>query len=149
MAPDGYSLVVSSVGSHGIVPAVVANPGYDAMRDFTHIGMLGVFHSVLVVHPAFPARDLAGFIAEAKRRPGALNYATSGIGSSNHLMGEVMKGGGICLPENWGIDVGRWWAQSAVRCRRMHAAGRRAAMDCRVEPEWRRMRRRAARWCRS
>ncbi len=91
MAPDGYSLVVSSVGSHGIVPAVVANPGYDAMRDFTHIGMLGVFHSVLVVHPAFPARDLAGFIAEAKRRPGALNYATSGIGSSNHLMGEVMK----------------------------------------------------------
>lgn len=91
MAADGYSLVLSSVGSHGIVPAVVANPGYDAMRDFTHVGTIGVFHSVLVVNPAFPARDLAAFIAEAKRRPGALNYATSGNGSSNHLMGEMIK----------------------------------------------------------
>jgi tripartite-type tricarboxylate transporter receptor subunit TctC len=91
MAADGYSLVLSSVGSHGIVPAVVANPGYDAMRDFTHVGTIGVFHSVLVVNAAFPARDLAAFIAEAKRRPGALNYATSGNGSSNHLMGEMIK----------------------------------------------------------
>lgn len=91
MAADGYSLVVSGVGSHGIVPAVVANPGYDALRDFTHVGMLGLFHSVLVVHPSFTARDLAGFIAEAKRRPGQVNYATSGNGSSNHLMGELIK----------------------------------------------------------
>jgi tripartite-type tricarboxylate transporter receptor subunit TctC len=91
MAADGYSLVVSGVGSHGIVPAVVANPGYDALRDFTHVGMLGLFNSVLVVHPSFPARDFAGFVAEARRRPGALNYATSGNGSSNHILGELIK----------------------------------------------------------
>jgi tripartite-type tricarboxylate transporter receptor subunit TctC len=91
MPADGYALVVSGVGSHGIVPAVVANPGYDALRDFTHVGMLGLFNSVLVVNPSFPAQDLAGFLAEARRRPGALNYATSGNGSSNHLLGEVLK----------------------------------------------------------
>jgi tripartite-type tricarboxylate transporter receptor subunit TctC len=91
MAADGYALLVSGVGSHGIVPAVNANPGYDSMRDFTHIGMIGLFHSVLVVHPSFPARDLAGFVAEARRRPGAINYATSGNGSSNHLLGELLR----------------------------------------------------------
>lgn len=91
MPPDGLSLVVSGVGSHGIVPAVNPNAGYDALRDFTHVGMLGMFHSVLVVHPSFPARDLGGFLAEARQRPGAINYATSGNGSSNHLLGELLR----------------------------------------------------------
>ena len=91
MPPDGHALVVSGVGSHGIVPAVVASPGYDALRDFTHIGILGLFHSALVVHPAFPAPDLPAFLEEARRRPGAVNYATSGNGSSNHLLGELLK----------------------------------------------------------
>lgn len=91
MPADGYAFVVSGVGSHGIVPAVNPNPGYDAVKDFTHVGMLGIFHSVLVVHPSFAARTIGEFIAEAKRRPGAIDYATSGNGSSNHLLGELLK----------------------------------------------------------
>lgn len=91
MPADGYSFVVSGVGSHGIVPAVNPNPGYDAVKDFTHVGMIGIFHSVLVVHPSFSARTIGEFVAEAQRRPGAIDYATSGNGSSNHLLGELFK----------------------------------------------------------
>lgn len=91
MPADGYALIVSGVGSHGVVPAINPAPGYDAVTDFTHVGMLGLFHSVLVVNPAFPATTLQGFLEEARRRPGAINYATSGSGSSNHLMGELIR----------------------------------------------------------
>jgi len=89
--PDGYMLLMSNIGSQGIGPFVFRQVPYDTMRDFTHIGMMGTFYNVLMVNPAFPARSVAEFVAEAKRRPGALNFATSGNGSSNHLLGELLK----------------------------------------------------------
>ena len=89
--PDGYMLVMSNIGSQGIGPFVYRQVPYDTMRDFVHIGMMGTFYNVLVVNPAFPARNVAEFVAEAKRRPGAINFATSGNGSSNHLLGELLK----------------------------------------------------------
>lgn len=52
---------------------------------------MGRFYNVMVANPAFPARSLAEFLAEARRRPGAINFATSGNGSSNHLLGELLK----------------------------------------------------------
>jgi tripartite-type tricarboxylate transporter receptor subunit TctC len=92
MAPaDGYTLVMSNIGSQGIGPFVYPQMPYDTMRDFAHIGLMGTYYNVLVVNPNFPARTLAELVAEARRRPGAVNFATSGNGSSNHLLGELLK----------------------------------------------------------
>ena len=89
---DGYTLTVSGVGTHGVVPAVnPANTDYDPIRDFTHIGMIGLFYSALVVHPSFEARTLQDYLAAARRRPGSINYATSGSGSSNHIVAELLR----------------------------------------------------------
>ena len=88
---DGYTLLMSNIGSQGIAPFVYRSVPYDTMRDFTHIGLMGTYYNVLLVNPRFSAQTLAEFIAEAKRRPGAINFATSGNGSSNHLLGELLK----------------------------------------------------------
>ena len=88
---DGYTLVMSNIGSQAIAPFVYPAVPYDTLRDFAHVGLMGTYYNVLVVHPRFPAQDMAGFIAEARRRPGAINFATSGNGSSNHLLGELLK----------------------------------------------------------
>jgi len=90
-APDGYTLVMSNIGSQGIAPFVYPSVPYDTMQDFVHIGLMGTYYNALLVNPAFPARTLAEFLAEARRRPGAINFATSGNGSSNHLLGELLK----------------------------------------------------------
>lgn len=89
---DGYTLLFSNVASQGVFPALSpANVAYDSVKDFTHIGMIGVYWAVLLVNPSFPAKTLAEFIAEAKKRPGEIDYATSGIGSSPHLFVEMLK----------------------------------------------------------
>ena len=91
-APDGYTLLFSNVASQGVMPALSPQAvTYDPVNDFTHIGLIGVYWSTLLVHPSVPARTLAGFVAEAKRRPGQINFATSGIGSSPHLFTEILK----------------------------------------------------------
>jgi len=82
-APDGYTLMVGYVGTHGTNPAV-RKLQYDALRDFTPIAMVGGTPNVLVVAPSLPVSDLAGFIAYAKQNP-KLNYGTGGIGLLNHL----------------------------------------------------------------
>jgi tripartite-type tricarboxylate transporter receptor subunit TctC len=83
-APDGYTLMVGYVGTHGTNPAVRKLP-YDAIRDFTPIAMVGGTPNILVVHPSVPANDLASFVAYAKKNPEKLNYGTGGIGLLNHL----------------------------------------------------------------
>jgi tripartite-type tricarboxylate transporter receptor subunit TctC len=91
-APDGYTLLFSNVASQGVMPALSPQAvTYDPVGDFTHIGMIGVYWAALLVHPSFPARTLEEFVAEAKRRPGEINFATSGIGSSPHLFVEMLK----------------------------------------------------------
>ena len=88
--PDGYTLMVGYVGTHGTNPAVRKVP-YDAVKDFTPIAMVGGTPNLLVVHPAVPADDLAGFIAYAKKSPDKLNYGTGGIGLLNHLALEQFR----------------------------------------------------------
>jgi tripartite-type tricarboxylate transporter receptor subunit TctC len=90
-APDGYTLVVSGVASHAIAPALSAKPPFDAMKDFTHIALLGGPPAVLGVHPSLPAKDLKGFIALARLRPGQLSYGSPGNGTQGHLVAEVFK----------------------------------------------------------
>jgi tripartite-type tricarboxylate transporter receptor subunit TctC len=90
-SPDGYTLVVSGVASHAIAPALAAKPPFDPMKDFTHIALFGGPPAVLGVHPSLPAKDLKGFVALAKARPGQLTYGSPGNGTQGHLVAEVFK----------------------------------------------------------
>src|SRR5437879_4704184 len=83
-APDGYTLMVAYVGTHGTNPAVRKLP-YDAIKDFTPIAMVGGTPNVLVVPPSVPAPTLRDFIAYAKANPGKLSYGSSGPGTLTHL----------------------------------------------------------------
>jgi tripartite-type tricarboxylate transporter receptor subunit TctC len=87
-APDGYTLMVGYVGTHGTNPAVRKVP-YDAIKDFTAIAMVGGTPNVLVVHPSVPATDLKGLIEFAKKNPAT--YGSSGQGSLTHLAMEQLK----------------------------------------------------------
>src|SRR5580692_11512002 len=89
--PDGYTLVTASAASHAINKALFRAIPYDPEKDFTPISLFASLPTVLVVHPSLPARTVAEFIAEAKRRPGLINYASVGNGSSQHLAGAYFE----------------------------------------------------------
>jgi tripartite-type tricarboxylate transporter receptor subunit TctC len=89
-APDGYTLMVGYVGTHGTNPAVRKVP-YDAVRDFTAIAMVGGTPNILVVHPSVPAADLKSLIDYAKKNTGKISYASGGIGTLNHLAMEQFR----------------------------------------------------------
>jgi len=90
-APDGYTLMVGYVGTHGTNPAVRKVP-YDAVKDFTAIAMVGGTPNVLVVQPSMPVADVASLIEFAKKNPAKTNYASGGIGTLNHLAMEQFRG---------------------------------------------------------
>jgi tripartite-type tricarboxylate transporter receptor subunit TctC len=89
--PDGYTLMIGYVATHATNPAVKRNLGYDALKDFTPIAMLGGTPNVLVVARALPVDTLREFIAYAKANPGKVDYGTSGVGTLNHLVMEQFK----------------------------------------------------------
>ncbi len=89
-APDGYTLMVGYVGTHGTNPAVRKLP-YDAVKDFTPIAMVGGTPNVLVVPPSLPVKTLPEFIAYAKANKGKLSYGSSGPGTLTHLAMEQLK----------------------------------------------------------
>jgi len=89
-APDGYTLMVGYVGTHGTNPAVRKLP-YDAIKDFTPIAMVGGTPNVLVVPPSLPVNTLPEFIAYAKANKGKLSYGSSGPGTLTHLAMEQLK----------------------------------------------------------
>ena len=88
---DGYTLVACNIASHGTAPSLYRKLPYDAIRDFTYIGLIGTTPNVMVVHPSVPATTLAEFIAYAKANPGKLSYGSSGMGTSTHLSVELFK----------------------------------------------------------
>jgi len=89
-APDGYTLMVGYVGTHGTNPAVRKLP-YDAIKDFTPIAMVGGTPNVLVVPPSLPVKTLSEFIDYAKANKGKLSYGSSGPGTLTHLAMEQLK----------------------------------------------------------
>jgi tripartite-type tricarboxylate transporter receptor subunit TctC len=89
--PDGYTLEIGYVATHATNPAVKDNLGYDAIKDFTPIAMLGGTPNVLVVTRAVPVKTLQEFVAYAKTHPRDVNYGTSGVGTLNHLVMEQFK----------------------------------------------------------
>ena len=90
-APDGYTLMVGYVGTHGTNPAVRKVP-YDAVKDFTAIAMVGGTPNLLVVQPSLPVTDLKSLIDYAKKNSTGMTYASGGIGLLNHLAMEQFKG---------------------------------------------------------
>jgi tripartite-type tricarboxylate transporter receptor subunit TctC len=86
-APDGYTLVVSGIGSHVIAP--VLNKTMDPMADFTHIAYLGGPPLVLVVNPNLPVNSLKEFVAYAHSLKDGLSWGSPGIGTHGHLIGEM------------------------------------------------------------
>lgn len=89
--PDGYTFVVSSQSSHLANPLVQPNLGYDPIKDFDNIALLGRQPNVLVVHPSVPVHSFAEFVAYSKQRPGQLNFASAGAGSMGQLNVEMMQ----------------------------------------------------------
>ena len=93
--PDGYTMFLGGVGSHAVNPNLHAKLPYDPIRDFAPITLIASAPSVLVVHPSLPAGTIVEFAALARARPGKLNYASNGNGSSAQLaavMYESMAG---------------------------------------------------------
>jgi tripartite-type tricarboxylate transporter receptor subunit TctC len=89
-APDGYTLLAMA-NTFAMVPSIVANPGYDPLKDFTGVTLTCLVPQVLVVNPALPVRSLKQLIALAKARPGELTYATSGPGGTGHMATELFS----------------------------------------------------------
>jgi tripartite-type tricarboxylate transporter receptor subunit TctC len=89
-APDGYTLMVGYVGTHGTNPAV-RKLQYDAVRDFTPVAMVGGTPNILVVGPSIPSSDLKGLLDYARKNPAKINWATGGIGTLNHLALEQFR----------------------------------------------------------
>jgi tripartite-type tricarboxylate transporter receptor subunit TctC len=94
---DAHIVIMSNAASHGIGPVLYRNVPYDPLADFTHIGMVGNFPSVLCVGEAVPARSVAEFVALARQR-GGLAYGSGGNGTMNHLTGVLFaSAAGITL----------------------------------------------------
>ena len=90
-APDGYTILLSSIATHALSPNLYSRVPYDPVKDFAPITLLGIAPTVLVVPADLPARNLQEFIAAAKAKPGALAYASGGNGTPPHINAEVFK----------------------------------------------------------
>ncbi len=90
-APDGYTLLMGTVGTHAINPVLYAKIPYDPQRDFAPVILVAGVPNVLVVNPALPVNSVQELIAYGKANPGKLNFASSGSGTSIHLSGELFK----------------------------------------------------------
>lgn len=88
-APDGYTILMGTIGTHSINPAVYAKINYDPIADFAPIIQFGAAPNVLVVNPSLPINDVKDLVAYMRARPGQVNYASSGNGTSNHLSGAM------------------------------------------------------------
>ena len=89
-APDGYTLLVNS-SAIVIHPILSKNATYDVLRDFSPVSSLSQSSNILAVHPSLPTKNVKELIALARSRPGAMNFASGGSGTTQHLIGELFK----------------------------------------------------------
>jgi len=90
-APDGYTLLLGNVATLTIIPNIRKKVSYDPLKDFDPVSLIASAPHLLVVHPSLPVSSVKQLIALAKAKPGELNYASNGIGSSTHLATELFK----------------------------------------------------------
>jgi len=89
--PDGYTLLMGTIGGLAVAMSLHPNRGYDTLRDFAPITQAVTVTNLLVVHPSVPAKSVKELLAIARARPGRLNYASSGPGTGPNLAGELLK----------------------------------------------------------
>jgi tripartite-type tricarboxylate transporter receptor subunit TctC len=89
--PDGYTIVIGTIGNIAVNPSLYAKMPYDPQKDLAPIGQVANALNVLVVHPSLPAKTVKEFIAVAKQHPNELNFGSSGPGATDHLAGEVFN----------------------------------------------------------
>ena len=90
-APDGYTLLLGTNGTHAINPALYLKMPYDAVKDFAPITLIASVPNIFISHPSFPPRTIKELVALAKKQPGKLAYASSGTGTAQHLSVELLK----------------------------------------------------------
>ncbi|MFD1891982.1 MULTISPECIES: Bug family tripartite tricarboxylate transporter substrate binding protein [Comamonadaceae] len=90
-APDGYTVGLSAISSLAIAPHLYGSVPFNVEKDFVPISLVGTTPCALVVNPSAPFSDFKGMVAYARANPGKLSYATSGIGTSNHLAAELLQ----------------------------------------------------------
>ena len=90
-APDGYTIYVATDGPVTVAPSLMKSVPYDWKRDLVPLSMMAVGYQILVTAPQLPAKTVAELVALAREKPGALNYASIGIGSPPHLGAEIFK----------------------------------------------------------
>ena len=88
---DGYTLLMGTVGTHAINPSLYSKMPYDHVKDFAPVVLVAGVPNVLVVNPALPVKSVSDLIKLAKDKPGQINFASSGSGTSIHLSGELFK----------------------------------------------------------
>ena len=88
--PDGYTLLAIA-NTFATVPLVVADPGYDPLKDFAGVTLTCLVPQVLIANPAFPARSVKELISLARSEPGKISYASSGNGSTGHMAAELFS----------------------------------------------------------
>jgi tripartite-type tricarboxylate transporter receptor subunit TctC len=96
--PDGYTVLVGDIGTHAINASLYGKLSYDPVKDFVPVTELVEMPHVLVVPPDSPFKTMADLVAAARARPGSLTYASVGVGSGAHLLGEMLKSDG-------GLDI--------------------------------------------
>ncbi|AMN38699.1 Bug family tripartite tricarboxylate transporter substrate binding protein [Rhodoplanes sp. Z2-YC6860] len=89
--PDGYTLLIGTSATLGVVPALYKNPGYDPVSSFAPVAKISDSTTVLIVHPNFPANSIKELVAYAKANPGKLSYASAGAGNQTHLAAELLN----------------------------------------------------------
>ena len=89
--PDGYTLVMGTVGTHSINGALYSKMPYDMVKDFAPVSLIASTPNLLVVYPGLPVKNVQELIAYAKANPGKLSFGSPGIGTSIHVSGELMK----------------------------------------------------------
>ena len=90
-APDGYTLLLATTGVMSINHKLYRNLSYDAQKDLAPVTQIGALPLILIVHPSLPAKSVKELIAMSKSQPGALSYASSGVGSATHMTAELFR----------------------------------------------------------
>lgn len=88
---DGYTLLMGTVSTHAINPSLYANLRYNSIKDFAPISLVAYGPNMLVVHPSIPATTVGELVQFLKANPGKYSYASAGVGTSVHLLGELFK----------------------------------------------------------
>src|ERR1044072_3037990 len=89
--PDGYTLLLNTIATHGIGPHIYANLPYDPVKDFSPVILIAKLPLIMAINAELPARTVNGVIALAKAKPGELSFSSAGTGGAPHLAGEMFK----------------------------------------------------------